>query len=423
MKVILLPLGSHGDVHPFAGLSLCLQRRGHDVTMVTSGLFADLAERCGIPFRGIGSDDDIQQLLNDPNIWNPRKAAMVIANKVIKPSLQLQFNAIRELATPGETVLVGSALGFGARIAHEALNLPLVTLHLQPTMFWSVYESPWLARGTLLGKGVPRWLKQLQFRIGLWMAFDRSVLKTCNAFRAEHGLGPVKTTWDLMHSPQRICGMFPDWLAAPQPDWPSQTVLTGFPRWDERGVTPLDPQIDQFLSAGDPPIAFTPGSGHTHATSFWKAAVDACGRLGRRGMLLTRHAEQIPKNLPEGVQHFAYAPFSEILPRCAALVYHGGIGTLSQALAAGVPHVIMPMAHDQPDNAMRIRRLGVGDFLWPAKFRGPRLAAMLQRLIDSESVHEACRHYARLAAADDAIEATCNVIEECGRSSWVTKTN
>jgi len=128
-------------------------------------------------------------------------------------------------------------------------------------------------------------------------------------------------------------------------------------------------------------------------------------------MLLTRHAEQIPDRLPEGVAHFPYVPFSEVLHRCAALVYHGGIGTLSQALAAGVPHVIMPMAHDQPDNAVRIKRLGVGDYLWPNQFRGPRLAKMLQSLLGSEEVAAACADYAARLQGNDAIGKTCEVIE------------
>ena len=175
--------------------------------------------------------------------------------------------------------------------------------------------------------------------------------------------------------------------------------------------------MTEFLSAGEPPIVFTPGSAHQNAHDFWLAAVDACRRLKRRGMLLTRHAEQIPDNLPEGVRHFSYVPFSEVLDRCAALVYHGGIGTLSQALAAGIPHVIMPMAHDQPDNAVRIKCLNVGDYLWPNQFRGPRLANMLERILGSAEVRSACRKYADLLRGDDAIAKTCEVIDAVSRES------
>ena len=161
-------------------------------------------------------------------------------------------------------------------------------------------------------------------------------------------------------------------------------------------MTEVAPEIEEFIAVGQPPIVFTPGSAHTHAIPFWRAAVDACQRLGRRGMLLTRHVEQIPSDLPDEVRHFPYVPFSDVLDRCAALVYHGGVGTLSQALAAGVPHLIMPMAHDQPDNAVRIKCLGVGDYLWPNQFRGPRVAQMLEELLSSAAVASACQQIAQI---------------------------
>ena len=416
MKVILLPAGSHGDVHPFVGVGVALAQRGHDVTMATCGLFSDLSQRCGLKFHEVGTAERFQELSQHPDLWHPRKAAGFIAREAILPGMRMQYEAIEELTASSHepTVVVGSALGFGGQLAHEKLGIPFVTLHLQPTMFWSVHQSPHLARHTLMGDWVPRWLKTLQFRLGIWVTFDRNALKECNAFRAELGLDPVRTSWDMMHSPQRICAMFPEWFAARQPDWPEQTIHTGFPLWDEQGITEVEPAIEDFLAAGDPPVVFTPGSAHTHAQPFWRAAVDACERLGRRGLLLTRHADQIPDNLPAEVRHFPYVPFSEVLHRCAALVYHGGIGTLSQALAAGVPHLIMPMAHDQPDNAVRIKNLGVGDYLWPNQFRGPRVATMLDELLNSQSVATACGKRAALLADNDAIDKTCDAIEAAG---------
>ena len=418
MKAILLPAGSHGDVHPFVGVGVALAERGHDVTLATCGLFADLSERCGLKFHEVGTAERFLELSQHPDLWHPRKAAALIAREAILPGMRMQYDAIEELTASNSepTVVVGSALGFGGRLAHDNLKLPFVSLHLQPTMFWSVHKSPQLARHTLMGDWVPRWLKTFQFRLGIWMMFDRNVRKACNEYRSELGLAPIKTSWDMMHSPQKICAMFPEWFAPMQPDWPPQTVHTGFPLWDESGVTEVPAEIEQFIDAGEPPIVFTPGSAHTHAIPFWRAAVDACQRLGRRGMLLTRHAEQIPDDLPADVQHFPYVPFSAVLHRCAALVYHGGVGTLSQALAAGVPHLIMPMAHDQPDNAVRIKCLGVGDYLWPNQFHGPRVAKMLGELLTSESVASACRERAELLKDNDAIAKTCDIIEAAALS-------
>ena len=88
---------------------------------------------------------------------------------------------------------------------------------------------------------------------------------------------------------------------------------------------------------------FTPGSGNQFGEKFFQAAVEAAGRLQRRAILFTRFPQQLPLQLPSGVISCAYAPFSRLLPRTAAVIHHGGVGTMSQALAAGVPQLIMPL--------------------------------------------------------------------------------
>src|SRR5439155_15601643 len=111
-------------------------------------------------------------------------------------------------------------------------------------------------------------------------------------------------------------------------------------------------------------------------------SADACRRLGRRGLLLTRHRDHLPTTLPPGVIHVHYAPFSQLLPRCAAFVHHGGIGSSAQALASGVRQLVTPFTHDQPDNASRLKRLGVAAVIPARKYTAGRIAGALQMLLD-----------------------------------------
>src|SRR5207253_413252 len=134
-----------------------------------------------------------------------------------------------------------------------------------------------------------------------------------------------------------------------------------------------------------------PGSAMKQGKAFFAAAVEACVKLGRRGMLLTRFPEQVPSPLPDGIRHFEYVPFSQVFPRAAAVVHHGGIGTTAQALAAAVPQLVMHMAHDQPDNAARVLRLGVGRPISPKAFRAPAVAKALHALSSSPEIAERCR--------------------------------
>lgn len=223
-------------------------------------------------------------------------------------------------------------------------------------------------------------------------------------FRDRHGLAPVRGILrDWWHSPTRVLGMFPDWFSPPQPDWPPQVRLTGFPLYSEEGVSTPRPDVAAWIESDSPPIVFTPGSANVFGHGFFTAAVEACEILGRRGLLLSRFPEQIPAVLPDHVRHVEFVPFRWLLPRAAALVHHGGIGSASQVLAAGIPQVIMPLGFDQFDNLARVERLGVGTGLVPRRFRGPALACRLEDLLGDSAVAAACAMLAGKIAAEDGI--------------------
>jgi rhamnosyltransferase subunit B len=115
--------------------------------------------------------------------------------------------------------------------------------------------------------------------------------------------------------------------------------------------------------------------------------------------------------LPDVVCPVEYVPFGRVLPRCAAIVHHGGIGTTAQGLAAGLPQVVMPMAHDQPDNAARLVRLGVGRSLPPREFHAANLGEALDQLVENPAVQEAADLLRRQLQADRSSEALLEWIQ------------
>jgi rhamnosyltransferase subunit B len=176
-------------------------------------------------------------------------------------------------------------------------------------------------------------------------------------------------------------------------------------------VSHISPELASFLNAGDPPIAFTAGTAMVHGKEFFATSIAAAKQIGRRAILLTRHPEQLPASLPGGVFHADYAPFGEFLPRCALLVHHGGVGTTGQALKAGIPHLIHPLAHDQFDNANRLKRLGVGDSLKPSKYTVDSAAQMLNHLLTDSSVRDAVQKAKSRFDGLHPLEETCDEIE------------
>jgi UDP:flavonoid glycosyltransferase YjiC (YdhE family) len=244
------------------------------------------------------------------------------------------------------------------------------------------------------------------------LLLDPQIVPAINELRREEGLQPVSRVFNQwIHSPHRVIGLFPEWFAAVQPDWPSQLRLAGFPLYDEADMHDLGGDLRSFVDAGSPPILFTPGTANRAAKQFFAAAHDATRRLKRRAVFVTRYPEQLPANLDERIRHEAYVPFSSIFPHCAAVVHHGGIGTCAQALSAGVPQLTMPLAFDQPDNATRLWRLGVGRWVRPHQFRGERVATALAALIDDAGVADRCRYWASEVHKTDAMADTCSLLE------------
>jgi len=177
-------------------------------------------------------------------------------------------------------------------------------------------------------------------------------------------------------------------------------------------LTRLGKRLAAYVAAGEAPIAFTPGSAMFQGRKFFEESVAACELLGKRGLLLTRHYEHLPAKLPPNVRHVEFAPFSQLLPRCAALVHHGGIGTCSQALKAGVRQLVVPHAHDQPDNAARLVRLGVARKIEVKGYRRERIATTLGELLKSTEVRDKCKEVAERFVGDDAIGKTCDLVEQ-----------
>ncbi|AXK40379.1 glycosyltransferase [Crenobacter cavernae] len=393
MRYVLCTMGSAGDVFPMIGLGAGLKARGHAVWLMTNPYSQRRIEAEGLAFLPLGTVADFEAAMDDPRLWDARRGFEYVVESGMLPGLPATYDAL-EAFDPLDTVLVASGLMFGARVAQEARGFRLATVHLQPSMLRSVYETACYP-GLPVGPRTPRWLKRLAFAGIDRLLIDRLIAPELNAFRRRLGLAePVVSVFGRwMHSPDLVVAPFPGWFAAPQPDWPAATRLTGFARYDAGDGAGLDAGLDAFLGEGAAPLAFTAGSAMRQGRDFFRAAVDACERLGQRGLLLSGHSEQLPA-LPATVYAVRYAPFSAVFPRCAAVVHHGGIGTAAQALAAGVPQLVTPMAHDQPDNAARLARLGVAASLPFAKVSGVAFATTLASLLARPGLAERCAELA-----------------------------
>lgn len=411
MNILILAVGSYGDVLPLVGLGRELRNRGHGITFFTNGHFASLVRRADLHFVPLGSSKAYDDLADNPALWHPHKGWRLIMKRLASPQLREAYQSLCQHITDAETIMVSSTLGFAARLVQETHGIPHATVHFSPGVFHSAYAPPKMPHLVL-----PDWLP-IWFKRGCWSLINRTMIDPVlkpylNTFRRELGLSPVSRIFhSWAHSPDLVIGMFPDWFAPVQPDWPSHTHLTGFPLYDEVHDAALPAAVEQFLQTHPRPLVATPGSANKHGHSFFSEVAKTAQQLGRPAIFLTRYPEQLPPSLPKSIQHFAYVPLSRLLPHSAALIHHGGIGTCSQAMQAGVPQLIQPLAFDQFDNAARTVKLGIGSMIAGRSFRSPLIVRTLQALLSSPETAQRCRQTARRLAKTQGLSLACETIQ------------
>ncbi len=234
--------------------------------------------------------------------------------------------------------------------------------------------------------------------------------------RRELGLRDTKLhpLFEGQHSPAQVLALFPRVLAAPQADWPRNVLVTGQVNYNRAHGEQLPAELERFLDAGPPPVVFTLGSSAVHvAGDFYEASIDAVRRLAARAVLLAgaEGVKRLAGRVPASILVLDAAPHSLLFPRASAIVQQCGIGTLAQALRAGRPILCVPYSHDQPDNALRVERLGVARTIYPKRYRADVVAGELDALLSGQGYAQAASRVAREVQAEPGASAACDAIE------------
>ena len=300
----------------------------------------------------------------------------------------------------------------GARWVAARRRIPCALAALSPLAWMSAEDGSVYARSPL-GPHSPRWMARLQMLAARpllrWM-LDRQLAP----LRRRYGFPPLRDIFlDHIRGGDLNLGLWSPRLRPPAIDDPPRSRICGF-TWFDRGhnVADEDRDVAAFLDAGDPPIVFTMGSTATMvAGDFYAVAASVCEKLGRRGMLLVGEQHNTPANLPAGVRAFGYAPYSQVLPRSAAIVHHGGIGTTAQAMRAGKPTVIIPIVYDEFDNAARAERLGTSLTLARNRVSRETLLRTLTRLLQDATFATRAQQLSAEIANEDGAAVAADAIE------------
>ena len=417
-RILLATWGSFGDLHPYIALAQGLRARGHTPVLATSEIYREKIRSEGIAFHPIRPEmppgADARELIK--RIMDPKHGTKVVFGEIIGPNVRAQYEDLAA-ASEGADLLISHILTPGVRMVAELTGRPWVSAYLQPMVFISAYDppvpphAPQLAKIFWLGPGVFGPLMKLGKRSVL------SLVEPIHALRRELGLPDVgNAMFEGGVSPYLNLALFSRELGPPKPDWPAHTVVTGFPFYDRLSASEGMPEpLARFLDAGPPPSVFTLGTSAVMlATDFYQTSIAAAQSLGRRAVLLVGREElhSLPDPLPEGIFACAYAPHGELFPRAAAIVHQCGVGTTGQAMRSGRPELAVPFAHDQPDNAHRITRLGIARTLQVPAYTPKRAAAELRQLLDDPRYAERAAAVGERVRVEDGIGTACSAIEE-----------
>jgi MGT family glycosyltransferase len=414
MRIILNTFGSFGDIHPYMAIALELQRRAHTPVIATMEGYREKIEGAGLPFTPIR-----------PDLPQPKEQGSELVEKIMEPKTgprflteELIFPAVRDSyadllnAVEGADLLVTHPAAPAGPLVARKIGIPWVSTVLAPLSFFSPYDPPvppfwqWTRKLSLLGPAV----------MGLFLNAMKSAYKAkaVTDFRDELGLEDTgNPMFEGQHSPTLVLALFSALFAQRQPDWPPQTAITGFCFYDGNHNVEIPVEFKHFLDNGAPPIVFTLGSSAVWvARDFFEESIRAAKRLGRRAVLLIGDERNLPRALPEGIIALDYVPYQSLLPRACAAVHHGGVGTTSQALLAGVPTLIIPFAFDQSDNAEHARKVGTSRTLHRDKYLAPRVADELNELLRQPSYARCAMEVSQRLKQENGPARAADLIEQ-----------
>lgn len=418
-RIVLTTFGSFGDIHPYMAVALELRARGHVPVIATSEIYREKIEGAGVLFHPVRpdvqgpEDPGTEELLR--KIMEPQTGGEFLFKEVLLPHLRDSYDDLL-VAVEGADLLVTHIVTFAGPLVAQKTGIPWISTVLAPISLWSAHDPfvppnmPWLS--PLLraaGAGFNRVFLSLTGRLtDSWM---EPIYRLRKELGLPKGLHPL---FAGQHSPQKVLALFSEVLGARQPDWPPQTVVTGFPFYDKKDETPIAPELLKFLDAGPPPVVFTLGSSAVFiAGDFFHESIAAIKALGQRAVLLIGDARNMPQEpLPENIIAFDYAPYGEVLPRASVIVHQGGVGTTAQALRAGRPMLVMPYNHDQPDNAARITRLGTGRTLPRKRYKAARVLEELRELVDNPAYARRAAEIGARVRGERGAERACEEIEK-----------
>ena len=418
LRIVLSNIGTLGDINPLIAIALEMKRRGHVPVMALPEVYRLRIAPLGLEFHAVRPDIDPNNSLLVEMIYDVKKGTETGLREFLFPVLRQTYDDLLAAATKpvrADLLLLGE-LNYAGPLVAEVTGIPWASYVLAPLSFFSAFDPPVLPpypRLARADKAVPGFGRVIR-RVARFVS--RKWPQPIYDLRRELGLPKgANPLFDAKHSPHLVLALFSRVLGVEQKDWPGNALITGFCFYDaDAGNAALPAQLEKFLAAGEAPVVFTLGSAAVLAAgSFYEHSARAAMRMGVRAVLLigTDPRNRPQTELPDSICVAEYAPYSALFGRAALVVHQGGVGTTAQCLRAGKPMLIMPYSHDQPDNARRMRRLGVARVIQKASYIPWRVARRLKAMLTEPKFAQRAASVAKQLKHEDGVRTACDALE------------
>lgn len=419
LRIILSNIGTLGDINPLIAIALELKRRGHVPVMALPAVYESRIKPLGLDFHPVRPDINPNNNLLVEMIYDVNRGTETGLREFLFPALRQTYDDLLAAATMparADLLLLGE-LNYAGPLVAEVTGIAWASYVLAPLSFFSAFDPPVLppyprlARADKALPGFGRVIKRLaRFVSRKW---PEPIYELRRELGLPRGSNPI---FDAKHSPHLVLALFSRVLGVEQKDWPDHTVISGFCFYDaDAGNAALPPKLSEFLAAGEAPLVFTLGSAAVLAAGkFYEHSAQVAMRIGARAVLLIGSD---PRNrpeakLPDSICVAEYAPYSVLFPKAAMVVHQGGVGTTAQCLRAGKPMLIMPYSHDQPDNARRMRRLGVARSIEKKSYTPARVSRKLNSMLAKRKLAERAATVAEQLKSEDGVKTACDALEK-----------
>lgn len=407
--IVLSSLGSRGDCHPLLALALRLRDHGHRVRFAVPASFADETRTAGFETITLAGDLYAAMAPVEQALYGGGSTfaqfRLIIEHDVL-PHLAARVAQLKGACADAD-LLVASGQHIPAAIVADLTGIAWASVLFSPLSVPSAHIEP-IPHQLPIPAGLQRHLTRLSWMAGA--ALLSSVAdEPVNAYRATLGLSPRREQLLLGACSDRLVALAASpALVAPPPDWPPHVQMTGFCFWDAPANW-SDPALDAFCDTDQPLVAISAGSMApsvpTAFRAFYRDSVAAARVAGARALVIG--AAPDPDLIGDDVFVTPYAPFSVVYPRCQVVINHGGIGSIAQALRAGVPLLMVPWGLDQAYNANVVARQGAGRVITARSYAARRATdALVELLRDSTSRGHSQRLGLQIAHEDGAATLT-----------------